>query len=58
MSCNFYELGISIKSQNQSTEVFYKKGVLRNFTKFTVKQLFQGLPAILLKGDSGTGAVM
>ena len=32
--------------QKQSPEVFYKKGVLENFTKFTVKHL---RPATLLK---------
>ena len=29
--------------QKQSPEVFYKKGVLRNFTKFTGKHLCQSL---------------
>ena len=45
-------------------EVFCKKGVLRNFTKFTGKHLCQSLffnkvavlrPAALLKRDSGAG---
>ena len=31
------------KQQKQSPEVFYKKGVLRFFTKFTGKHLYQGL---------------
>ena len=29
--------------QNQPPEVFYKKGVFRNFTKFTGKHLCQSL---------------
>ena len=29
--------------QNQPRELFYKKGVLRNFTKFTGKHLCQSL---------------
>ena len=46
------------KCQKQPPEVFYKKGVLRNFTKFTGKHLCQSLsfnkvadlrPATLLK---------
>ena len=49
--------------QNQPPEVFYKKGVLENFAKFTGKHLCQSLcfkkaaglmPATLLKRDSGT----
>ena len=48
-------------------EVFYKKGVLRNFAKFTGKHLCQGLffnevaglgPASLLKRDAGTGVFL
>ena len=33
----------SIYAQKQPPEVFYKKGVLGNFTKFTGKHLCQGL---------------
>ena len=48
-------------------EVFCKKGVLRNFAKFTGKQLCQTLffdkvaslrPETLLKRDSGTGVFL
>ena len=48
------------KVRNSRPEVFYKKGVLRNFTKFTGKHLCQSLffnkvavlrPAALLKRD-------
>ena len=41
-----------LKSRNRKSrpEMFSKKGVLRNFTKFTEKHLYQGLrPATLLK---------
>ena len=47
-----------VKCQKQAPEVFYEKGVLRNFTKFTGKHLYQSLffnkvavlrPATLLK---------
>ena len=51
--------------QKQPTEVFWKKCVLENFLKFAGKHLCQslfliklqawGLPATLLKTDSGTG---
>ena len=34
---------ISAKLQKQPPEVFYKKGVLRNFAKFTGKHLCQSL---------------
>ena len=39
------------------TEVFCKKGVLRNFAKFTGKHLYQSLQAcnFILKNNSGTG---
>ena len=52
------------KSRSSHPEVFCKKGVLRNFAKFTKKHLCQSLffnkvaglrPATLLKRDSGTG---
>ena len=52
------------KVRNSRPEVFYKKGVLRNFTKFTGKHLCQSLffnkvavlrLAALLKRDSGAG---
>ena len=48
-------------------EVFYKKGVPRNFAKFIGKHLCQSLffnkvagprPATLLKRDSGTGVFL
>ena len=51
-------------AEKQPPEVFQKEGVLKNFTKFTGKQLCQGLifnkvtglrPATLLKRDSRTG---
>ena len=32
-----------INTQKQPPEVFYKKGTLKNFTKFTVKHLCQSL---------------
>ena len=53
--------------QKQPPEVLYKKGVLRNFSKFTGKHLCQSLffnkvagfkPASLLKIDSGTGVFL
>ena len=52
-----------IKIRSSRPEVFCKKGVLRNFAKFTGKRLCQSLffnkvtglrPATLLKSDSGT----
>ena len=48
----------SSNNQKQPPQVFYKKGILNNFTKFTGKRLCQGLflhkiaglrPAALLK---------
>ena len=54
---------VTLCFQKQSPEVFYKKSVLRNFTKFTEKHLCQSLlfnkvvglrPATLLKKDFGT----
>ena len=54
-------------NQKQPPEVFYKNGVLRNFTKFTGVHLCQSLfcnkaaglrPAALLKKDSGTGVFL
>ena len=48
-------------------EMFYKKGVLRNFTKFPGKHLCRSLflnkvagltPGTLLKKDSGTGVFL
>ena len=49
--CNFEEVNVvfsflvstSYKFWKQPAEVFYKKGVLRNFTKFTGKHLCQSL---------------
>ena len=35
--------------EGQPTEVFCKKGILRNFTKFTVKRLCQSLFLIKLQ---------
>ena len=49
---------VKTTTQKQPPEVFYKKGVLKNFTKFTGKHLCQSLffnkvaglrPATLLK---------
>ena len=34
---------LSLEFQKQSPEVFCRKGVLRNFTKFTGKHLYQSL---------------
>ena len=54
-------------SRSSRPEVFCKKGVLRNFTKFIAKHLCQGLffnkvagprPAALLKRDHGTGVFL
>ena len=51
-------------SRRSRPEVFCKKGVLRNFAKFTGKHLFQSLffnkvaGLTLLKRDSGTGAFL
>ena len=39
-TCNFY---FSYKKQKQASEVFYKKGVLRNFAIFIGKHLCQSL---------------
>ena len=52
--------GLTINHQKQPTEVFSKKGVLRNFAKFIAKHLGQrllfnrvaGRPAILLRVSS------
>ena len=53
--------------QKQPPEVFYKKGVHRNFSKLTGKHLCQSLffnkvagfkPASLLKRDSGRGVFL
>ena len=49
-----------LKYRSSSPEVFYKKGVLRNFAKLTGKHLCQGLffnkvaGLFFKKGDSGT----
>ena len=57
-------LRLIIIYRSSRPEVLCKKGVLRNFTKFTGKHLCQNLffnkvaglrPATLLKRDSGTG---
>ena len=61
-------------NQKQSPEVFYKKGVLKNFAKFTGKHLCQSLffnkvaglrnfakpmpETLCQKGDFGTGAFL
>ena len=37
--------------QKQPPEVFYKKGVLKNFTKFTGKHLYQSLFLIKLQAS-------
>ena len=56
-----------IKIRSSRPEVFCKKGVLRNFAKFTGKHLCQSLfinkvvglrPATLIKKDSGTGVFL
>ena len=51
--------------QKQTPEVFYKKGVVRNFTKFTRKHLCQSLffnkvagLQLYLKRDSATGVFL
>ena len=55
---------IKSKSRSNRPEVFYKKGVLRNFAKFTGKHLYQRLffnkvtglrPQIYFKKVSDTG---
>ena len=43
-------------SQKQPPEVFYKKGALKNFAKFTGKHLCQSL--FLNKVDSDTGVFL
>ena len=47
---------ISGDSRNSRTDMFYKKGVLENFTKFTRKFLCQSL--FFLKKGSGTGVFL
>ena len=47
---------ISGDSRNNRTDMFYKKGVLENFTKFTRKFLCQSL--FFLKKGSGTGVFL
>ena len=58
---------VVITDRSSRPEVFCKKGVLRNFAKFTGKHLCQSLffnkvaglrPATLLKRDSGTGVFL
>ena len=46
--------------QKQPPEVFYKKGVLKNFAKFTGKNLCHGLFFNKVEGlrDSGTNAFL
>ena len=46
--------------QKQPPEVFYKKGVLKNFTEFTVKQLCWSLFFSKVSGqtDSNTGVFL
>ena len=44
MACKFKHANMTmLYGQKQPPEVFYKKGVLRNFTKFTPKHLCQSL---------------
>ena len=45
MAGHIFDLNLFQKTLlgNVFTEVFYKKGVLRNFTRFTGKHLCQGL---------------
>ena len=56
-----------LQSRSSRPEMLCKKGALRSFTKFTVKNLYQSLffnkvaglrPADLLKRDSGTGVFL
>ena len=58
--CLFHELLSYLFGRSIRQEVFCKKGVLRNFTKFTGKHLCQSLffikvAGLVLKKDSGTG---
>ena len=59
-SCYLYMLDIGLvcktDGQKQSPKVFYKKGVLKKFTKFTGKHLYQSLFFNKVAGlrDSGT----
>ena len=53
----FRNNGIHCKFRKSRLKVFYEKGVLRNFTKFTGKHLSQR-PAALLKRHSGTGVFL
>ena len=54
------------RDRSSNPEVFCKKGVLRNFAKFTGKHLYQRLfliklqagPSTLLKTVSGTGVFL
>ena len=47
----------SLDNYKTRPQVFCKKGVLRNFAKFTGKHLCLR-PATLLKKDSGTGVFL
>ena len=42
-------LTVNISTQKQPPEVFYKKGVLRNFAEFTEKHLYQRIFLIKLQ---------
>ena len=68
LSCEDSGLRVKVVKYRRSyPEVFCKKGVLRNFAKFTGKHLWQSLffnevtglrPATLLKRDSCTGVFL
>ena len=58
---------IRVKIRSSRPEVFCKKGILRNFVKFTGKHLCQGFffnkvtglrPARLLKKETGAGVFL
>ena len=70
----YWQRQVYDSNQKQSPEVFYKKGVLKNFAKFTGKHLCQSLffnkvaglrnfakpvpETLCQKGDFGTGAFL
>ena len=51
-----FKICIGTDGQKQPPGVFYKKGVLRNFVKFTGKHLCQSL--FFNKADSGPGVFL
>ena len=48
-ACNFIKKEATKELENQSSKVFYKKDVLKNFTKFTEKHLCQTFFTTFLK---------